>query len=69
MCSPCHFFRYGIAHIFLLGILKDFWRMWLRQVSSGGHVLPTYIRQHISKKGSEILVTELFGKPYTDLIR
>lgn len=43
--------------------------MWLGKVSGKGHVLPTYIRTHITKKGEEILTTELFGKPYTDLIR
>lgn len=73
LCSPNTFFRYGIAHVFLLGILKDFWNLWLRKVSQAdqceGCVLPTHIRDHITAKGKEILTTELFGKPYTDLIK
>lgn len=43
--------------------------MWLGKVSGKGCVLPTYIRTHLTKKGEDILTTELFGKPYTDLIR
>lgn len=60
---------YGIAHIFLLGMLKDCWSMWLRKVSTKGHVLQRYIRDHITDKGYEVQTTELFSKPYTDLIR
>ena len=72
-CSPCHFFRYGIAHVFLLGLLKDFWNVWLHQVTKAekrqGFVLPGYIRRAITERGPHIQTTELFGKPYTDLIR
>ena len=71
VCSPCHFVRLGIAHVFLLGLLKDFWRYWLRPVGSAGneYVLPTVVRTQMSTKGASIQMTELFGKPYTDIIK
>jgi len=71
ICSPCHFFRLGIAHVFLLGLLKDFWRHWLRPVrrDSSEYILPTSVRNQMTAKGDSIQMTELFGKPYTDIIR
>ena len=47
--------------------------MWLQKLSkaqrTGGRCLPTHVRQAISKNGTYVQTTELFGKPYTDLIR
>ena len=71
--SPCNFFRHGIAHLFLLGVLYDFWKLWLHPVSKAtecaGFVLATHIRQAITARGRHIVLTTLFGKPYTDLIK
>lgn len=70
-CSPSHFFRLGIAHLFLLGLVKDFWRLWLRPIGKAGDfpVLPAEIRAQISRNGDNVQTTELFGKPYTDLLK
>lgn len=81
-CSPCHFFRFGVAHILLLGLLSDFWSQWLPPKSARGkkkrqrpegpgsyYVLPKHICKAISERAGNIMLTELFGKPYRDLIK
>jgi len=71
LCSPSHFFRLGIAHLFLLGLIKDFWRLWLRPIGKAGEfpVLPAEIRAQLQRNGDAIQTTELFGKPYTDILK
>lgn len=80
-CSPCHFFRLGTAHIFLLGILADFWAQWLPSAEKkrkanqhpdspfAKYVLPPAVRKHISSMAAYIKLTELFGKPYRDITK
>lgn len=81
LCSPCTFFRLGVAHIFLLGLLIDFWSQWLPTAASrkkarqqpdsafARFVLPPAVRKHISKMASYIKLTELFKKPYQDITK
>lgn len=77
MCSPCHFFLFGTAHIFLLGLLRDFWAQWLPSKKAAPrpegpsqyYVLPKVVRDAISSRQSHILLTELFTKPYRDITK
>lgn len=61
----------GIAHVFLLGLLKDFWRLWLRKPSAAadGFIIPQVVRSQMAANGEGIQTTELYSKPYTDIIR
>ena len=81
-CSPCHFFRFGTAHILLLGLLADFWAQWLPAKPGRGkkkkqrpegpgsfYMLPKHICKAISDKAGLIMLTELFGKPYRDIVK
>lgn len=79
MCSPCHFFRLGTAHIILLGLLSDFWAQWLPSAAHNRkaathpesafayYVLPSKVRKHIEAMAGYIKLTELFAKPYRDI--
>ena len=76
VCSPCTFFHLGVAHILLLGLLVDFWAQWLPAASAkrttgpaAQYVLPAHVRKAISERASDIMLTELFGKPYTDITK
>lgn len=79
LCSPCHMFRFGVAHIILLGLLKDFWAQWLpstkakakpRPAGPVSHfMLPLDVRKAISERRQFVMLTELFKKPYSDLIK
>ena len=74
-----HFFHLGVAHCFLLGLLMDFWNVWLPPAKKVAQkkgarlgsrfVMPAHVRAAISARTDDILVTELFGKPYTDITR
>ena len=74
--SPCHMFRLGTAHILLHGLVKDFWALWLqpKPKKKKGEALvevtrlPDYIQKAISAQADSVLLTEFFGKPYTDII-
>ena len=69
-----HFFHIPVAHVILYGIFKDFWNLWLRpkkDVLAYGneYIMPTHVRAEISKRAPAILLTELFKKPYTDILK
>ena len=77
LCSPLHFFRLGIAHILLLGLLKDFWAQFVPQPAdlknrfgpSACMVLPRHIQKAMSRKAPYMQSTSAFTKPYEDIIR
>jgi hypothetical protein len=69
-----HFFHIPVAHVILYGIVKDFWKLWLRakkDVLSCGDdfILPNNVRAEITKRAPFVLLTELFKKPYTDILK
>lgn len=76
-CSPCHMFRFGVAHIILLGLLKDFWAQWLPSGKgkprpagpASKFVLPPHVRKAISDRRKYVMLTELFKKPYSDIVK
>lgn len=75
-CSPLHFFRLGIAHILLLGLVKDFWDQFLprpQDVRMRGEiaahmVLPKEIRKAIEQKAPLMQATSAITKPYVDIV-
>lgn len=77
VCSPCHFFHLGTAHVFLLGLLVDFWAQWLPSTKAKPrpdgptkyYVLPKAVRKDIAYKTRNIMLTELFTKPYRDITK
>ena len=79
VCSPCHFFRYGVAHVFLLGLLMDFWNQWLpsskrrkKERPAGPrrlYQLPKEVVAQIAARASHIMHTYLFKKVYTDITK
>lgn len=77
VCSPCQFLLFGTAHIFLLGLLIDFWAQWLPSKKTASRpegpsphcVLPKAVRDAISNRQSHILLTELFTKPHGDITK
>lgn len=72
-------FRFGVAHIILLGLLKDFWSQWLPSVKAKAKprppgptsqfVLPKAVRKAIANRGASVMLTELFKKPYSDITK
>ena len=78
-CSPCHMFRFGVAHIILLGLLKDFWAQWLPSTKAKSKprpdgpaakfVLPPHVRKALSARRQYVMLTELFKKPYSDIVK
>lgn len=77
MCSPCTFLRFGVAHIFLLGILRDFWKQWLpgpgakRTGAAARYVLPVAIRRKITYRGVQVGVRKiaLMKNTYRDIVQ
>lgn len=63
----------------MLGLLKDFWAQWLpstkakakpRPAGPVSHfMLPLDVRKAISERRQFVMLTELFKKPYSDLIK
>jgi hypothetical protein len=74
ICRYQHFFHIPVAHLILYGIYKDFWNLWLRPkknvlAQGNGFILPSHVRAEISKRAPAVLLTELFKKPYTDILK
>lgn len=76
-CSPLHFYRLGIAHIILLGLLPDFWKQWLpgtkdKVVKSADGViyqLPGYIRTELSRRSRDFPSIKSISKQYKDIVK
>jgi hypothetical protein len=69
-----HFFKIPAAHVLLYGILKDFFNVWMRKenehLSWGERFrMPAAVKREISRRANDMLLTELFKKPYTDFAK
>jgi hypothetical protein len=65
----------GVAHVLLLGIVKDWWQTWSsvpKKDSEGAgrqFYLPREVQAEITNRSSNILLTKLFKKAYLDVVR
>lgn len=76
-CSPLHVFRLGTAHVILLGLLPDFWKLWLPgnkdKVVKGAngvtYQLPGYIRLELSRRAQDFQSIKSISKRYKDIVK
>jgi hypothetical protein len=69
------FFRMGVAHLLLLGVVKDWWQTWSTvpkkdsEAAGWQFYLPREVQHEITSRSGNILLTELFKKAYLDVAR
>ena len=70
-----------MAHVILLGLLKDFWAQWLprpkkddeakvrRTAAQSKYMLPPYIVRELSRRAGNFPSVKSISKHYRDIVR